>query len=415
MDYKPRSIDKLLDRFFREAAAYAIDGPKGVGKTASATRRSAHVWNLEQPEHRAHLMAQPNYLNLPAGTVFIDEWQLLPDSWNSVRRAVDDGAPGGRFLLAGSSSPRDASGTHSGAGRILSARMRPMGLHERDLCDTPVSVSRMLDGTESSINDRSPLRLEHYFDAIVSSGLPGLHRMSASVRNQHLDSYLRRIVDRDMPDLGFTVRRPVQLRRWMAAYAAASSTTTALARIATAAGEDGEIPAKTTTQAYREHLAQLWILDPLESWNPSLSLFKRVQQKPKHHLADPGLAARLLGVSARQLTFPANADVAGRLFESLAVLTLRGIVEAEGGHAWHFRTREGREEIDLIIEGDEGQIVAVEVKLAPEVRDQDVRHLKWLRDKLPDDVVDMVVVTTGEFAYRRSDGVAVVPLALLGH
>lgn len=415
MDYTPRSIDTLLDRFFPEVSAYALDGAKGVGKTASAARRSAHVWNLERPEHRAHLMAQSNYLNLPEGTVFIDEWQHLPDVWNAVRRAVDDGAPGGRFLLAGSSSPRDASGTHSGAGRILSARMRPMGLHERDLCDNPVSLSEMLAGDLPSIDARCPLRLEDYFDAVVSSGFPGLHRMSVQVRNQHLDAYLRRIVDRDMPDLGFTVRRPLQLRRWMAAYAAASSTTTALARIAAAAGEDGEIPAKTTTQAYREHLAQLWILDPLEAWSPSLSMFKRIQQKPKHHLADPGLAARLLGVSARHLALPTNADVAGRLFESLAVLTLRVIAEAEGGHAWHFRTREGREEIDLIIEGDEGQVVAVEIKLAGDVRDRDVRHLLWLQDQMPDDVLDTMVITTGEFAYRRPDGVAVVPLGLLGH
>lgn len=273
----------------------------------------------------------------------------------------------------------------------------------------------MLLAEGAEVSGRSDFTLGDYYDAAVGSGFPGLHQRSATIRRQYLDSHLQRIVDRDMPDLGFTVRRPTQLRRWMAAYAAASPTTTTLNRIAAAAGEDGEAPAKSTTLAYREHLTQLWILDPLEAWSPVQNPFKRLQQGPKHQLADPGLAARLMGLSARHLATPRHADAAGRLFESLATLTVRTIAEAEGARVGHLRTHDSREEIDLIVEGDEGQIVAIEVKLSPDVRDQDVRHLKWLREKMPDDVVDMIVVTTGEFAYRRADGVAVVPLALLGH
>lgn len=365
---------------------------------------------MELEEHRAHLAAQRDFEALPTGNLFIDEWQNLPDSWNAVRRAVDNGAPGGRFLLAGSASPRLGGGTHSGAGRILSARVRPMGLHEREVTHPTVSLSRMLLAEGAEVSGRSDFTLGDYYDAAVGSGFPGLHQRSATIRRQYLDSYLQRIVDRDMPDLGFTVRRPTQLRRWMAAYAAASPTTTTLNRIAAAAGEDGEAPAKSTTLAYREHLTQLWILDPLEAWSPVQNPFKRLQQGPKHQLADPGLAARLMGLSARHLATPRHADAAGRLFESLATLTVRTIAEAEGARVGHLRTHDSREEIDLIVEGDEGQIVAIEVKLSPDVRDQDVRHLKWLREKMPDDVEDMMVVTTGEFAYRHADGVAVVPL-----
>lgn len=415
MGYQERSIDRLLDRFLSEVPAYALDGPKGVGKTASASRRADHVWNMELAEHREHLLAQRDFEDLPRGTLFIDEWQNLPDAWNAVRRAVDDGSPGGRFLLAGSASPRDSRGTHSGAGRILSARMRPMGLHERDAVNPAVSLSQMLLAEGKDLSGRSDFSLGNYYEEIVSSGLPGLRDKPTSLRNQYLDSYLQRIVDRELPDLGFRVRRPAQLRRWMAAYAAASSTTTALNRIASAAGEDGESPTRATTLAYREHLTQVWILDPLEAWSPGRNPFKRLQQGPKHQLADPGLAARLLGLSAHHLSTPRHADVAGRLFESLATLTVRAIAEAEGARVGHLRTHDSREEIDLIVEGDEGQILAIEVKLAPDIRDQDVRHLKWLREKMPHDVVDTLVISTGEFAYRRADGVAVVPLALLGH
>lgn len=415
MSYQERSIDRLLDQFLPDVPAYALDGPKGVGKTATASRRADHVWNMELEEHRAHLLAQRDFEDLPTGTLFIDEWQNFPDSWNAVRRAVDDGAPGGRFLLAGSASPRLSGGTHSGAGRILSARMRPMGLHERDETSPTVSLSQLLRAEGPDISGRSDFSLKNYYDAIVGSGLPGLHQRSARIRHQYLDSYLHRIVDRDMPDLGYTVRRPAQLRRWMAAYAAASSTTTTLNRIAAAAGEDGEAPAKSTTIAYREYLTQLWILDPVEAWSPVHNPFKRLQQGPKHQLADPGLAARLLRLAARHLATPRYADAAGRLFESLVTLTVRAIAEAEGARVGHLRTHDSREEIDLIVEGDEGQVLAIEVKLAPDIRDQDVRHLKWLREKVSDDVVDTLVISTGEFAYRRADGVAVVPLALLGH
>src|SRR5699024_6950738 len=260
MAYQERSIDRLLDRFLPEVPAYALDGPKGVGKTASASRRADHVWNMELAEHRAHLLAQRDFGDLPGGTLFIDEWQNLPDAWNAVRRAVDDGSPGGRFLLAGSASPRDGRGTHSGAGRILSARMRPMGLHERGVANPTVSLSQMVLAEGLDVSGRADFSVGEYYETIVAGGFPGMSDKPPRLRRNYLDSYLQRIVDRELPDLGFRVRRPAQLRRWMTAYAAASSTTTALNRIASAAGEDGQNPTRATTLAYREHLTQLWIM-----------------------------------------------------------------------------------------------------------------------------------------------------------
>lgn len=415
MVYRERSVDRLLDQFLPEVPAYALDGPKGIGKTETATRRSDYIWNLELEEHRTQLAADRDFSTVPSGTIFIDEWQHYPDSWNAVRRAVDAGAPGGRFLLAGSASPRTREGTHSGAGRILSARMRPMGLHERGESHPTVSLASMMAGSPGEVSGTTSFTVGDYYSAIVASGLPGVQNRSPRIQRQYLDSYLERVVDRDLPDQGYAVRRPAQLRRWMAAYAAASSTTTAMTRIASAAGEGGEAPARSTTNAYREHLTQLWILDPVEAWSPARNPFKRLQQGPKHQLADPGLAARLLGLSARHLALPRHADMAGHLFESLVTLTVRAVAEAEGGRVSHMRSHDSREEIDLIVEGEEGQVVAVEVKLSPDFRDHEVRHLKQLREELPDDVVDTMVITTGERAYRRRDGIAVVPLALLGH
>ncbi|MEZ5095663.1 MAG: DUF4143 domain-containing protein [Nocardioides sp.] len=138
------------------------------------------------------------------------------------------------------------------------------------------------------------------------------------------------------------------------------------------------------------------------------------QQAPKHQLADPALAARLLRVTADGLGSGRGVEMAGALFESLATLSVRAAAQAARATVGHLRTRNGDHEIDLVVESESGGVVGIEVKLAAAVTDRDVRHLRWLRDRLPNDVVDLVILTGGQEAYRRADGVAVVPLALLG-
>ena len=219
------------------------------------------------------------------------------------------------------------------------------------------------------------------------------------------------------------MRRAATLRAWLAAYAAATSTTAGYSTIVNAAtpGEPDK-PAKTTVIAYRDVLTQLWLLDPVPGWAPSRRPFTRLQRAPKHHLADPALAARLLGATSDSLlggartgpVIPRDGTLLGSLFESLAALTMRVAAQAAEASVRHLRTITGTHEVDFIIERADHRVVAVEVKLAPTVEDSDVRHLHWLADQLGGDLLDSVIVTTGRHAYRRSDGLAVVPLALLG-
>lgn len=415
MDYLSRTIDLELDELLNETPAIAVDGPKGVGKTDTASRRSDIAWYLDDPAQRDILRSAFSLKSIPKGTVLLDEWQQLPQIWDSVRRLVDAGAPNGRFILTGSASPVNTAGTHSGAGRILSLRMRPMGVHERGLTTPTVSLAQLLSGQATSVDGTTTLQLTDYAEAIVSSGFPGIMNSPLRIRRRMIDAYLQRIVDRDLPDLGFTVRRPETLRRWLAAYAAASSTTTAYSRLldTTTAG-DGTQPAKTTTIAYRDHLSQLWLLDPVPGWVPTNSPNRRLQQAPKHHLADPALAASLLNQTAESLLSPRGAHLAGPLFESLVTLGVRVMAQAAEASVSHLRLHGGEREVDLVVEGVDGAIVGIEVKLAADVSDSDVKHLRWLREQVPDRVTDLVVVTTGTTAYRRNDGIAVVPLALLG-
>jgi hypothetical protein len=421
-NYLRRIIDDELDELLTSLPAVAVEGAKGVGKTATTSERARTIHRLDDPVERAIAEADPARLLASPSPVLIDEWQYLPATWDQVRRAADEGATPGQFMLAGSASPK-GSGTHSGAGRIVSVRMRPLSLAER-LTDLPtVSMGALLSGAHPAAGGHTSVDLEDYTREVLASGFPGLRELSGRPLRAQLDGYLLRIVDRDFGELGHPVRNPAALLRWMAAYAAASSTTTSFEKIRNAATSGQEQkPAKTTTMPYRDLLERLWILDPVPGWQPSRNRIARLGLPPKHQLADPALAARLLGAGFDDLLsgqslgppVPRDGTLLGALFESLVTLSVRAYAQAAEARVGHLRTWGGDHEIDLIVEREDGRVLAIEVKLARTVDDRDARHLAWLSKKIGDQLLDSVIVTTGPAAYRRPDGIAVVPAALLG-
>lgn len=419
--YTRRVVDTELDELMDQLPALAIEGPRGVGKTATAERRAATVHRLDDPGERVIAEADPTVLLDAPAPILIDEWQHVPSVWDAVRRAVDRGAEPGRFLLAGSAAP-EAAPTHSGAGRIVRIRMRPLALAERGLAKPTVSLRALLTGERADVRGRTTVALTDYAREIVASGLPGLRELTGRALRAQLDGYLARVVDRDFEEQGRPVRRPAALRRWMAAYAAATATTATYEKIRDAATSgEGETPTRPTVLAYRDVLERLWLLDPVPGWRPSRNRLARLTESPKHHLADPALAARLLGVDDRALLGraspggrPPDGALLGQLFESLVTLSVRVYAQAAEARVYHLRTYDGRQEVDLIVESDDQRVLAIEVKLSAEVTDADVKHLLWLGERIGTDLLDAVVVHTGKQAYRRPDGVAVVPAALLG-
>lgn len=422
-DYLPRVVDTELDELLTGVPALAIEGPKGVGKTATAERRASQFIRLDMPAERALLEADPNRLNRGESPILLDEWQRFPLAWDLVRREVDADPRPARFILTGSATPAQAP-SHSGAGRIVSLRMRPLSIAERGLHTPSVGLTDLLAGGRPAVWGRSSVDLPGYLRSLLGSGFPALMRMSPRAQRAHLDGYLLRIAEREFPEQGHPLRRPAALRGWLEAYAAATATTTSYTRLLEAAtpGESDK-PAKTTTMAYREVLTQLWLLDPVPAWQPFGHALQRLGQAPKHHLADPALAARLLGASLEGLLRgePGSARVqlrdgqlTGRLFESLVTLSVRVYAQAAEARIHHLRTRNGDHEIDLLVERADGRVLAIEVKLGQHVDDADLVHLRWLAQRLGSDLIDAVIVTSGGEAYRRRDGVAVVPAALLG-
>lgn len=421
MPYLPRTVDLELDDLLSALPAIAVDGAKGVGKTETASRRADRVVKLDDPAQLALVAADMSWLESIEGTVLLDEWQRHPPVWDHVRRAADAGVGPGRYLLTGSATPIDAV-VHSGAGRIVRLRMRPMSLAERGLVDPTVSLTDLLSGKRSRVTGDSPLALEDYVEEVLASGFPGIRTFTGRARRLQLSGYLERVVDRDFPEMGHQVRRPATLRAWLAAYAAATATTASYnALLEAAAAGHSDKPAKTTTIAYRDTLEHLRLLDPVPGWEPGFGHLGRLGQAPKHHLVDPALAASLLGVDAGKLIsgadagprVPRDGTLLGALFESLVTLSVRVYAQPHEAQVSHLRLWDGRHEVDLIVERPDGAVVAVEVKLGAVIDDGDVRHLHWLKDKLGDRLLDAVVVSTGPTAYRRPDGIAVVPAALL--
>jgi uncharacterized protein len=420
--YVRRIVDNQLDEFAAGLPAIALEGAKGVGKTATARRRANTVILLDRLEERTLLDADPDRLTRSTPPILLDEWQRHPPAWDLVRRAVDDGAEAGRFLLTGSAAPLGTP-LHSGAGRIVRVRLRPLSLAERHLATPTVSLRDLLTGDRPPLIGAHEVGLPALLESLLASGFPAIAAASPSSRRALLDGYLDQIVEREFAELGHPVRRPQALRAWLTAYAAATATTTSYNRILDAATPgDSDKPAKTTTIAYRETLEALYVLDPLPAWVPTRSALARLAQAPKHHLADPALAARLLGTGHRALLAGEESgavrlrhgDLTGRLFESLVTLSVRAYAQAASARTMHFRTHGGDREVDLLVERDDGRVVAIEVKLAPAVSDDDVAHLQWLRSQLGSDLLDAIVVTAGRDAYRRRDGVGVVPAVLLG-
>lgn len=417
-EYQRRVIDDELDELIPHLPALLLDGPKGVGKTATATQRCRSARHLDDVAQARIVQADPSIIATDDKPLLIDEWQRVLPVFDAVKRLVDDDPGGGQFLLTGSAPPIQ---THSGAGRITTTRMRPLTLVERGVGTPTVSLASLLNG-DGSVGGKTDVNLQVYVREITAGGFPGMRHLDGRPLARQLDSYLARIVDHDLAEAGLVVRRPETVMAWLRAYAAATGTATTWEKIRDGATSGvANKPAKTTTMPYIELLTALRILDPLAAWAPTHNHLQTLTQLPKHFLADPALSARLVRASATRLlagnepdtVVPRDGGFLGGLFEALAALSVRTFAQSCDAQVSHLRTQGGRHEVDFIVEGETG-VLGIEVKLSGAVERADVEHLRWLRERIGDECVDLVVLTTGPEAFRRDDGIAVVPLALLG-
>jgi predicted AAA+ superfamily ATPase len=419
-DYIPRLLDPVFQDYLSFVPAFAIEGVKASGKTSSAEKLAQTSYRLDIESTRELLASTPNAFLRSEKPVLVDEWQRMPQIWDMVRREVDDDFTPGRFILTGSAYPIDTP-IHSGAGRIITIRMRPLSIAERFPDETSISLRDLLHKKNDEVSGSTNIGIDQYLLEITKSGFPGIRSLPERGASLYIESYLDNLTNREFDEQGFTVRKPTVFRNWLKAYAAATGSTSAYQVILDAATPDEKDKhSKSATIAYRDILDKLYLTDRVEPWLPVNSQFKYLGKIAKHYLADPALAVSLLGITMNSFfddsriprLGPQEKSIAGRLFESLVALSLQTYTQVAEARLGHFRSNNGRQEVDFIVEKG-NNLAAIEVKLSSSPDNNSVDTLNWFEQTFSNYQVSKILITTGDTAYTRHDKVHVIPAALL--
>jgi predicted AAA+ superfamily ATPase len=407
-DYIPRLADAQLDELLGDHPAVLLVGPRACGKTTTAQRHSRGRLRLDRPAEAAAARIDPDAV-LGSGPfpLLVDEWQFVPEILGAIKRAVDEGAPTGRFVVTGSSQADLTAAGWPATGRLI--RLRMYGLVESEIERTAAEpfLERLVDGALDAL--AAPYEapdVRAYLDRALRGGLPESALASSErARRRWLSSYLDQMVARDVALLG-AVRDPMRLRRYLQALAANTAGTPTLSTLIDSAGIDRE-----TAVAYDTLLEQLFITERLPAW--STNRLSRLTHLPKRHLVEPAFIGPLLGVDARAAL--RDGDLLGRILDSFVTAQLR----AEGAASdfppqlFHVRDANGRHEVDMVAELADGRIVGIEIKASAAPSTTDARHLHWLRAALGDRFAAGAVLHTGPRAFRLDDGILAVPICAL--
>jgi len=413
--YLSRIVDRTLDSKLKYMGAVVIEGPKWCGKSWTAAQKASSALYMQDPDTResnlGFAQTAPSVLLKGDTPRMIDEWQTAPVLWDAVRHAVDMRGESGQFILTGSAVPVDNAVMHTGTGRIARIRMRTMSLFESLESNGRVSVKDIFNSMD--IEGTSSLKVDDLAFLMVRGGWPASVGKGVNALN-YAREYVDAIVNRDISRVDGVEKNPDRVHSVMKALARNISAPAKLKTIIDdVAGDGGTISEKTVT-SYLNALNRIFVTEDLPAWSPAMRSKTVLQTSPKRHFVDPSIAATLLNASPKSLLNDFNTF--GLLFESMAVRDLRVYAQANDGKVFHYRDRNGLE-ADAVIQLADGRWGAVEVKMGFKEMEKGVENLKKIRDKVNTEKMMepsfLMVLTAGEYAYRRDDGVYVVPIGCL--
>lgn len=414
--YLPRVADTRLDDALRSSGAVHIKGPKWCGKTETGIHHTRSQIYLQDPDKSPALLAmadsKPSELLIGDRPRLIDEWQMAPQLWDAVRFAVDREKVRGGYVLTGSSTPKIRP-AHTGVGRIAPLEMSTMSLLETGESTGAVSLLSLFEGT-LDIAQVAGLDVDDYARVICRGGWP-----EAVVSESRGDAggmardYVLELLDSNINEMDGIRRNRTWMRQIMRSYARNVSGQASLSTIA--ADMQGEPPSAPTLSEYVDALSRAFVLNDLSAWNPRLRSKTAVRTSPTRHFSDPSIAAAVLAATPRGLLD--DFETFGLLFESLCIHDLRVYASALGGSLYHYRDKTGLE-ADAVVVLDDGRWALVEVKMGQSRIDEGASHLLKLAERIDQTREGrpsfLMVLTSTACAYRREDGVVVVPLACLG-
>lgn len=412
-NYLGRIVDEQLERYLRISGAVHLRGPRACGKTMTARRqaRSEARLDIDSAMLNVATTAPGRLLEGPTPRL-IDEWQAAPGIWNHIRHEVDDRQAKGQFILTGSASPDEDSARHSGAGRIIGIEMRTLTVREQMPTADVVSLRTLFAGGE--LGGETDLLVPDYVDLMVRGGWPGLLGLDTADAQEMNSSYIDEMVEHDFPEVGGRRRDPRLFRAFLAAYAGLVAQPSQLAAVRKRMGEViDRAPAPDTIAQLHDFAARLYLVEDQPAWSPKLRSRKPLIQSAKRHLCDVSLACSLLGANSGRVL--ADVETLGFLFESLVVHDIRVYAQAIGARGvFHYRDSKGRDEIDVIVEDADGGWIGCEVKTSHQHIDSAAHNLLRVSADIERAPAALVVVIPTGPAYRRPDGVFVIPHALLG-
>jgi len=414
--YIPRVADRELQSALRSSPAVVVEGPRACGKTWTARHFARSAVTIDDSDDVRLAVAMDPAAILEGGTPrLIDEWQLAPRIWNPMRHACDRRARPGQFILTGSADPTDEITRHSGAGRVLRVRMRPMSLFESGESSGAVSLRGLLDGDKPAAG-RSDLDVAGLADVVCRGGWPWLLGEPPVAAQARLRGYLGEIARTDVARSGGPAHDPAGLGRLLVSLARNESTSVAYSTLAADMSGSREVAAHPrTVKRYIDALSRLFVVEGLPAWAPHLRSRAQLRRSDKRYFVDPSLAVAALRTGPTQLR--ADLRFLGLLFESLAMRDLRVYAQANDCRVSYFRDKASLE-VDAVIERADGEWMAAEIKLGGEkLIEQGVSSLLRLRSRVDTTRMGepsaLIVLTAAGYAFKHRDGVQVVPIATL--
>ena len=419
--YRKRIADDILKRKLEGKGAVLIEGPKWCGKTTTAEQVAASILYMDDPEKKEQniSMSELNPRRLLKGETprLIDEWQLAPKLWDAVRFEVDHRDALGQFVLTGSAVPADTKEiTHSGTGRFTWLTMRTMSLYESDDSTGEVSLKELFDGKET-IDGGSNITIDRLAFLVCRGGWPQAVDMRDEIALDQARDYFDAVVRSDINRADNVQKNPERVSRLMLSYARNQGGQVPNTVLAEDISANDEVTiSEETVASYINALRKIFVVEDMPAWNPNLRSKTAIRSSDTRYYTDPSIAAAALGIGPKDLLN--DLRTFGFLFETLCIRDLRIFAEALGGQVYHYRDKDGLE-CDAVVHLRNGRYGLIEIKLGGDkLIEEGANTLKAMEAKIDTDKMKvpsflMVLTGTGDYPYRRKDGVYVVPVGCL--
>lgn len=420
-EYKQRIADRILERKVLGKGAVLIEGPKWCGKTTTAKQLAKSVLDLGNAsvlkQSSQMIEISPKSLLEGATPRLIDEWQALPPIWDSIRSEVDKRGEPSQFILTGSSVLPDANETiHSGTGRYAHVMMRPMSLYESGESTGSVSLIDLFAGKTPDVQENK-LEIDDLAYLTCRGGWPWTTLISPKVALDQAFDYVDSVIKRDIQRVDKVKRSPERARLLLRSYARNISQQVSYATIRKdMLSNDASTLDEDTVADYIKVLKKLFVIEDLVAWNPNIRSKAAIRTSDTRHFVDPSVGTAALGLGPKDLINDLQSF--GLFFEDMVVRDLRVYAEALDGELYHYRDSSGLE-CDTVLHRRNGSYALLEVKLGGEdkINEGAASMIELANkidtDKMPAPSFMAVIIGVGKYAYRRKDGVYVLPIGCL--